>query len=93
MINISDFQPDWKATLTAEDSEIELNGFKFKGPGWYIEKDDTVLVFPANGECEEPWKQTWEEDRLFHFLVYNERNPSDAFNAIVNAPVKLDQRT
>jgi len=29
---------------------------------------------------------------VFQFCIYNERNPSDAFNWIINAPTRVDER-
>jgi glutamine cyclotransferase len=37
--------PDWYETFPSVNSiEKYLDGFKFKGEGWYITKTDTVLV-------------------------------------------------
>jgi hypothetical protein len=70
-----DFQADWKSLWSAEEAEIELTGFKFHGPGWYLEKTGSILVLPAR-----------EPDK-FWFMVYNERDGRAAFKDIVDAPV------
>lgn len=37
--------PDWMERWTAGEARKQLgSGFKFKGPGWYFEKKDTILV-------------------------------------------------
>lgn len=80
-----EFYEDWKQSWTKEEAEAEFLTeygveFEFTGPGWYLTKTDSMLVIPG------PRKgQYW-------FLVYNGRNPVDAFNSIVNAPVRQDSR-
>ncbi len=94
---------DWDAIWTAKGAEEELKGFKFKGLGWYITKDnsghfDTMLVLPYGRlDTEHPTKLTegnTEPDgtKLYKFLVYNGRNPAETFNWIVNAPTRHDER-
>ena len=97
-----EFVPDWQRVWTAAKAEKELKNFKFKGPGWYITKTDTLLVVPV-----EPFKVTvphpedvtttwlapkhWAPEQEFRFYVYNGRNPSASFNALANAPVRIDE--
>lgn len=70
-INIT---PDWDMQGTAGELEAELRSFVFKGVGWYItdEHDDTLLVLPTS------------DPDVFTVLVYNGRNPIEAFNRIIN---------
>jgi ribosomal protein L7/L12 len=87
-------RPDWSEVWTARNAEEQLQGFAFKGPGWYLSSTDTLLVTPC-GAVEEgstPWQWKWPEDQLFRFNVYNHRNPADGFNQIINAPVREDTR-
>jgi len=82
------FKPDWVAVWTAEKAEAELSGsgFKFKGPGWYENNGDYLLAIPVDRPAEKMWHQKWKKDELFEFNIYNQRNPTDAFNLIINAP-------
>lgn len=94
-MRVASISPDWSDIWTAAESEQELaqsgKPFVFKGPGWYIEPDSVILVFPRY-DVDDPWKQEWPEDTVFNFLVWDGDNPADAFNAIVNAPTRLDNR-
>lgn len=87
---VIELRPDWTGTGTATELEACMEGFKFKGPGWYIGKSETVLVVP-HGPCSGPWKQKWPEDMSFVYHCYSQ-NPLDAFNAVVNAPTRADDR-
>lgn len=78
----NEFRPDWFAVYSLKEAEKEL-GRKFNEPGWYIFKTDTLLMLPAFSQ---------DGTDYFEFLVYNERNPVEAFNQIVNAPVRKDER-
>lgn len=79
MNEVNNFLPAWTGRWTKEESEEELNNFQFKGPSWYIMKENTILVLPT-GRSDVFW---------FHVYTYN---PSDIFNAIVNSPVQVDER-
>lgn len=76
-----DIRPDWVQLWTAREAEEGLQGFTFKGPGWYFYKTDTVLVLPDAVLPEAFW-----------FHIYNGRCPATAFSAIATAPVKVDER-
>ena len=90
MIDI--FKPDWTNTYTAWKAEQELKDFKFEGPGWYLVGDDTLLVIPVDRNMPEIWNKTWTETERFNFHYYVGRNPASIFNAIVNAPTRVDTR-
>jgi hypothetical protein len=81
------FTPDWSNMWTPAEAENRLIDFKFKGVGWYIRKVPnlksmlTILVVPEV-----------KYDQYFVFHFYNNRNPMDAFNWAVNAPVQEDDR-
>lgn len=76
------FTPDWSERWTPQRAEQELNGFKFKGPGWYITKKaskkgslvDTIFVLPGS---EPDW---------FQFHVWNDRDARAAFSLCVGLP-------
>lgn len=92
-----EISPDWTQTWRASDAERELHDFKFKGPGWYITETYVVLVVPTGGilpKVDSQWAgpEQWDSDQLFKFYVYNGRNPCEAFNQLVNAPVRVDIR-
>jgi hypothetical protein len=78
--DISSFFPNWDQILTPEEAERELNGFEFKGPGWYYTDTDTVLVIPMDKE-------------YFRFCVWGDCDPTSAFRWIINAPIRLDKRS
>ena len=99
---IVDFIPDWLRVWTAARAEKELKDFKFKGTGWYVTKTDTLLVVPVeplkllasvSRDADTIWlaKSHWAPEQEFRFYVYNGRNPSSSFNALINAPVRIDE--
>jgi hypothetical protein len=69
--------------------------FKFKGPGWYINKGFTHLVIPRDNKgdivLKNCWKQKWTKTQVFYVYTW-EYAVSDLFNAIVNAPIREDTR-
>lgn len=91
-----EIRPDWSHVWRAKDAERELSGFKFEGPGWYLTKDDVLLVIPTGARDNQVhhWAHAghWDEEQLFQFYVYNGRSPIQAFNELANAPVKVDTR-
>ena len=92
-MQVRTFEPDWARCWTASEAEHELVNFKFSGPGWYITETDTLLVVPDGDVPKKgPWKQEWRAGQKFWFFVYNGHNPFDSFNAINNAPVRVDER-
>lgn len=87
----STFHPDWTDIMTAREAENQLEGFKFSGPGWYTLADDTMLVIAFERPAVEAWNQKARlpnSKERFEFNVYNQRNPIDAFNLIINAPTR-----
>ena len=75
-----EFHADYSELLTPEEAEQELSGFKFEGAGWYLTNADTLLVIPV-------------DESHYLFCVYGNRNPNVAFNWIVNAPIRSDNRS
>jgi hypothetical protein len=74
------FEPDWSSTWTPAEAEYQLIDFKFKGSGWYLTNNESMLVVP------------YGDGEKYVFHIYNNRNPSEEFNWIVNAPSRLDLR-
>lgn len=100
-MQIFEFQPDWCKRLTATEAEEQLTNFRFLGPGWYVTQTDTLLVvpdadvkypYPPGDAKEGPWHNLWHRDQKFWFFVYSGRTPFEAFNALVNAPTRRDER-
>ncbi len=93
-MDVSLIKPDWEIAGTAVELETDLGGeFRFAGPGWYLTDTDTTLVFPE-GETPNPWRHKgyWAPEQVWRFMVWNGQNPFEGFNAIVNAPTRLDER-
>lgn len=63
-----DFRADWHQICDEKQLEKDLateDGlFKFKGCGWYLTQQDTVLIVPAN-----PYSV--EEEKKYHVFVWN----------------------
>jgi hypothetical protein len=72
--------PDWRRLLTPDDAERELEGFVWRGPGWYINDNDSLLVFPSPLSGE------------YWFWVYNGRSPHEGMMQATRAPVRIDDR-
>ncbi len=102
-VDATAFRPDWTLVGTKADIERELDPFEWNGIGWYITKgirpfdgkeyNDTLLIlpmlrsYPSKGiECVEPNTQT------YLVCVWNHHEVGNAFNWIVTAPVRVDQR-
>lgn len=84
-------RPDWEKVGTANELNNYIGGgFKFTGPGWYIEKDGAALIVPVE-PFTDPWRQTWPAGTLFRYLSYG-HNPLASFNAVANAPTRKDRR-
>ncbi len=92
MDNAYGFVYDWRDFWTARRAEQELPGFKFLGPGWYVYKTGALLVVP-HGTGTRKTNATGEADGTpcFQFFSYS-HNPAQAFNEIVNAPTRVDER-
>lgn len=92
MLRIGDVYRDWEEYGTKEEIERELE-IKFTGPGWYLDSSgDTFLIFPTD-KVKIPWIQIWPEEQRFCAWCFQGRNPSEIFNSIVGAPVRLDERS
>jgi len=94
-VPIWEFVPNWSEDWEVGEAESQLVGFKFSGPGWYInEYGNTLLVVPVSYDSNQeiipnPWSAVWPASQLFRFFAYS-RNPASAFNAIANAPTRKD---
>jgi hypothetical protein len=83
------FLPDWTACYTAYEAEQALgNGFVFNGPGWYLPENGAMLVVPIGVARPNVWRQHQLMAQRYRFYFW-EKNPCGAFNAIVNAPVRV----
>jgi len=84
-------RPDWVTIGTAVQLEEHIGGgFKFTGPGWYISKDGAALIVPAD-PFTDPWQQKRPVNTVFRYFSYGQ-NPFESFNAVVNAPTRVDDR-
>lgn len=104
MMQYIDFTPNWTSVWTATEAEHELPEFKFKGPGWYFSDNDTLLVVPRRPvliaenkqarrhQPPDAWTEKWPPGSRFNFHVYKNCNPLEAFKAIMDAPVRADER-
>lgn len=65
--------PDWSRKYTPAQAEAQLKDFKFKGPGLYMTKTDTMIVVRVEPipYGTSPWKHAHRPDELFEFHVYN----------------------
>lgn len=72
--------PDWRELWTPQAAEQELEGFQWRGPGWYLTDTDSLLVIPSPLHGE------------YWFWVYNGRNPFDGINQMSRCPTRVDER-
>lgn len=72
--------PDWRELWTPQAAEQELEGFQWRGPGWYITDTDSMLVIPSPLHGE------------YWFWVYNGRNPHEGMMQAVRSPTRWDSR-
>ena len=84
--------PDWVMYGTATKIEKELVGIKFKGPGVYLTKTDTVLILPYNRAKETFWYQRYENEEIFNVHVYNTEYYHTLLSVIGHAPNRQDDR-
>jgi hypothetical protein len=85
--------PDWTQVWTSSQAEKKnLGGFKFTGPGWYINEDGSaMLVAPVEAKVM-PFVKNFGNDIKFRFYVYDRVNVCTIFNMIADAPVRVDKR-
>jgi hypothetical protein len=85
---------DWVKVGTAAELEAAVgNGFKFKGPGFYLTDKDTVLIVPREfGDHDNMWKQSWPADTVFVFFCWNAPHHETIWSVSCVAPVKVDDR-
>ncbi len=81
---------------SAEKIEMELVGFKFKGPGLYMTKTDTVVILPRPPEnpptIKNVWAQSQPEGTVWDFNVYNCNFNDTIFAVIANIATRQDER-
>lgn len=85
--------PDWTDIWLPVEAERELHGFTFKGEGWYFvfgkpHQIDTLLVL-APGKTIPGGKVL---PGAFRFHCWNNYNPIPEMTAILNLPVRRDER-
>lgn len=83
---------DWKFTGKADKAERVLDDFKFNGPGWYFTSEGTVLAIPVDRTICNWWDQECKLNEFFIFHVWQNIDPTNMLNAIVNAPTRQDDR-
>jgi hypothetical protein len=100
---ICDFRPDYVEYMSSdrfkEYCSKEYCSKEFTGPGWYLTKTHTMLVVPDGDrrygliDVTRPnvWAQTQPEDTIYIVSVWNRTGIGDIFNAIINAPCRLDE--
>ena len=79
---LREFVPNWTKVMRPADAEKELEGFRWKGVGFYSGKDETLLVLPT-AESEEGRS----EGDTYIFCVYNHPHAWRAFHGITELPV------
>lgn len=82
--------PDYSKRGTAEELEANLIGFKFRGPGWYLTKADTLLVVPTD-PTDHPWA-SGDADTLWTVHVWNCEFADTVFARCTEAPNRQDER-
>lgn len=89
------FEPDWRDLCSAEQIS-SMTGKTFTGPGFYLSKNDTMLVVPTNGdEAVNPnaiWLADQSKDMIYVVRVWNCRFGDTIFGSLAGAPVRSDCR-
>lgn len=83
----------WSQIWTVKEVEHELSGFEFKGPGWYLSKDESLLVVPferPNLGPGELWDHSSDNGERFHFYYYGEFSGTIFADGFV--PTRQDDR-
>jgi len=102
---VLDVQPAWVKVWTAAEAESDMEGFKFKGPGWYYLKDKTrvdephfsILAVPVDrGELNYKttrtfWAPAYTEQERFEFNVWD-FDIASRMALFTSAPNKVDER-
>lgn len=64
--------------------------FKFKGPGWYFNKDGSaVLVYPEGPQECHCLSNNWPTTTVF-ILAYWPEDPTETFKRLAEAPIRVD---
>lgn len=80
--NAYKFLPDWTDIWNKDELNIKFDNLVFKGCGWYVRKNDYMLIVPFISAG----------NTLYKVCVWNNSDPFTAFNEIVNAPIQQDAR-
>ncbi len=90
--------PDWSRRARPEEFRTQFCDLTFKGPGWYYNGSDTILIIPdidpatvtagEGGNWTDLWKQKWPKDTIFWVHCWNVLHHSNLFNALINAPTR-----
>jgi hypothetical protein len=85
------FTPDWEDDYTEQRLREELIHFEFKGEGWYLTNDETMFIAHI---CRRT-----DGRHMYRVYAWDRKsvgvapgNPCAIFNAVVNAPVRVDTR-
>lgn len=84
-----DFRPDWVEIGTVAELTEQIGDIKLNGPGWYLYKRGTALVIPLDGP--QTYHQKRDPNEKFRYC-YWDHSPAFAFNELVNAPTRVDER-
>jgi hypothetical protein len=88
--------PDWRAFWRAEQFNRELHGLEFRGPGFYLDEGNTVLVIPQPPQNAATPSTVWNaeqpEGTLYEVNVYNCNFRETIFAATATAPIRYDTR-
>lgn len=85
-------KPDFTEVWTSVEAENWISGFEFHGPGWYVSDEGAILVVPVNRPVAKWWNKRCDEGEKFWFYLYRSGDVGEKFNAITNAPTRVDTR-
>ena len=84
--------PDWSTMGTVRRLEAELSGFKYAGPGFYLTKEDTLLLVPMRRGRDDAWYSTAGDEEEFMAYVWNVPFTRMVFGGDRPPPVRQDDR-
>ncbi len=80
--------PDWTEVYSPEDAEKEFVGFKWDGPGLYIQGEDSFLIIPRARDAKNVWNYAHSPGEKFLFCVYNGRDLREVINVLSHVPMR-----
>lgn len=83
---------DYQFVAKPSDAERYISNFKFRGPGWYVTPESTILVVPTDRAIHKWWHQSDQPEEHFVFYFWRGNDRINIASILANAPTRYDYR-